>query len=141
MTDAPAPLTLRKLGRSLRSAADGLVVDISDDEVTADELLDHLRCLRIVFDATDAGNTKAAKAPGPLREHRTALYHALADRGVTRADIADAAGVTENAIGFAFRGTRRQRRAATQAALPADPVSDAQPARRRRPRPDAESSA
>jgi hypothetical protein len=135
MTATPAPLSLRKLQRSLQSVADGLVVDINDAEVQTDELVDHLRCLRIVFDATDAGNTKAAKAPGPLREHRTALYHALADRGVTRAEIAAAAGVSENAIGFAFRGSRRRRRA-EQAPEP-DATEPDPPTRKRRPRPDA----
>lgn len=130
-TTAATGPTLRGLARELHQAADGLAVDITDDGVTADQLLDHLRCLAAVFGATDAGNAKADKEPGPLRPHRTAVFHALADKGVTRKVIADAAGVTENAIGFAFKGTRRGRNGSAPAATPAP----ADGKRKRRPRP------
>jgi hypothetical protein len=122
VTQATAPddvLTLGEVARSMRSAANGLAVDINDDSVTVDQLMAHLRALAVLFGATDAGNTKKGKAPGALRPHRTAVFHALADRGVTRKDIADAAGITENAIGFAFKGQRRARNGERPAPAPA----------------------
>lgn len=122
MTQATAPddvLTLAEVARAMRSAANGLAVDIHDDSVTVEQLMTHLRALAVLFGATDAGNAKKAKPPGALRPHRTAVFHALADRQVTRKDIADAAGLTENAIGFAFKGGRRARNGTTPQPAPA----------------------
>jgi hypothetical protein len=135
VTQATAPddvLTLGQVARAMRSAANGLAVDISDESVTVEQLMAHLKSLAVLFGATDAGNAKKDKPPGALRPHRTAVFHALADRGVTRKDIADAAGLTENAIGFAFKGQRRARNGTAPQPAPAPPSEG--PAKRK-PRP------
>lgn len=133
--DAPtlAPAERVRLGLALQGAAQALVDGAPTDAGQA-QLLEHLGALRVIFDAVDAGNAVQGKPPGPLRPYRTALFHKLADMRVPRDLIADTAGVSSNAIGFAMKGDRRgrPRPAAPEPAPVAAPGSD----RARRPRPD-----
>lgn len=126
--DAPMSDAERvRLGLALQGAAQAVQRGIPA-EATAEDLLAHLGALRVLFDAADAGNVQQGKPAGPLRPYRTDLYHRLADLRVSRARIAEAAGVSENAIGFAFKGDRRGRPART-------PATVAEGARERRQRP------
>jgi hypothetical protein len=133
--DAPtlAPAERVRLGLALQGAAQALVDGVPDDADHV-ELLEHLGALRVIFDAVDAGNAVQGKPPGPLRPYRTALFHALADQRVARDLIAEVAGVSANAIGFAMKGHRRGRVVAKPDPEPAAAV--AEPARARRPRPE-----
>ncbi len=132
--DAPAMSDAERvrLGLALQGAAQVVQRGIPAD-ATADDLLAHLGALRVLFDASDAGNAQQGKPAGPLRPYRTDLYHRLADLRVPRAKIAEAAGVSENAIGFAFKGDRRGRPSRTPAPVPA--ATDGE-ARTRRQRPE-----
>jgi hypothetical protein len=123
-----------RLGLALQGAAQVVQRGIPAD-ATADDLLAHLGALRVLFDASDAGNAQQGKPAGPLRPYRTDLYHRLADLRVPRAKIAEAAGVSENAIGFAFKGDRRGRPSRTPAPVPAG-ADDSSEARTRRQRPE-----
>lgn len=126
--DKPARV---RLGLALQGAAQALVDGVPDD-APADDLLAHLRALRVIFDAVDAGNATQDKPAGPLRPYRTALFHRLADRRVPRDLIAETAGVSANAIGFAMKGARRGR---ARLDMPPEPATSDDPARTRRPRP------
>jgi hypothetical protein len=134
--DAPAMTDAERvrLGLALQGAAQVVQRGIPAD-ATAEDLLAHLGALRVLFDASDAGNAQQGKPAGPLRPYRTALYHRLADMRVPRAKIATAAGVSENAIGFAFKGDRRGRppRPSAQPAAVGDPAGDESRTRRQRP--------
>jgi|SRR5262245_21163973 len=129
MTTTAAPAEAAEVAKALHRAADGLVAEITD-ETSTEDLLERLRALRVVFDAVDSGNAAQGREQGILRPHRIGLYHALADRRVRRAAIAEAAGVTENAVGFAFKGQRRGRPATNGNDEPA-----AEPTRVRKERP------
>lgn len=97
-----------RLGLALQGAGQKLIDGMSENP-TAEELLDHLRALRVFFDAVDAGNRKQEKPAGPLRSYRTEVFHQLADRRVPRERIADAAGISTDGVGVAFKGARRGR--------------------------------
>jgi hypothetical protein len=135
--DAPtlAPAERVRLGLALQGAAQALVDGVPDD---ADHsvMLEHLGALRVIFDAVDAGNAVQGKPPGPLRPYRTALFHQLADQRVARDLIAETAGVSANAIGFAMKGHRRGREVTRPKPDPVASPAAAGPARARRPRPD-----
>jgi hypothetical protein len=122
-----------RLGLALQGAAQVVQRGIPVD-ATAEDLLAHLGALRVLFDASDAGNAQQGKPAGPLRPYRTNLYHRLADMRVPRAKIAEAAGVSENAIGFAFKGDRRGRPGRPPATAPAGAADEGE-ARTRRQRP------
>lgn len=131
--------TRRAVAQQLRIAAELLHSGVSDD-ADGETLLVHLGALRAVFDAVDAGNAAQGKEPGPLRGYRTFLFHQLADQRVPRDRIAETAGVSANAVGFAFKGERRGRPgrpAADDGPAPAiGELTNAGPAGgRRRPRP------
>jgi hypothetical protein len=130
MTDAERV----RLGLALQGAAQVVQRGIPAD-ATAEDLLAHLGALRVLFDASDAGNAQQGKPVGPLRPYRTNLYHRLADMRVPRAKIAEAAGVSENAIGFAFKGDRRGRPPRAPAAEPAAVGDSDDMSRTRRQRP------
>ncbi len=128
--DAPTRDELVEVAHGLQEAADAILFGL-DPDVDPAAVLRHLRSVRRVFDAVDAGNTAQGKPPGALRPYRTWLYHLLADKRVPRDQIAEAAGVSTNAVGFDFKGQRRGRLPATNGNTP-DPEP---PARQRRPRP------